>query len=69
MGSELSYAYEKQDYKKALELNQAILTINEKALYYLRKSKNPQATQALNVCKQNIESSKGNIKSLEDFLK
>jgi len=69
MSSELNVAYEKQDYAKALQLNKEILKISEEALVYLRKSKNPQATQAVEICKQNIESSKGNIKSLEKFMK
>ena len=68
MGGELSKLYDEEKYKQALEMNKDILKINESALSYLRKSKTPHAKNAVNICKQNIASSKDNIKSLEEFL-
>ncbi len=61
--------YDNKEYQKALDINNQILEINKKAYYYLNKSKSDQAKNAANICKQNIESMKKNIKGLEDFLK
>jgi hypothetical protein len=69
MGSELKKHYDNKDYKKALELNQNMLLINQKAYGYLRQSKTDQGKNAASICKQNISSLKTNIKSLEQFLK
>jgi len=68
MGSGLSKMYEEEEYQQALELNKDILKINESALSYLPKSKTSHAKNAVNICKQNIASSKYNIKNLEKFL-
>lgn len=69
MGKELKKHYDEKNYKKALELNQTLLLINQKAYGYLRQSKSDQGKNAANICKQNISSLKTNIKSLEQFLK
>ncbi len=69
MGSELKKHYDNKDYKKALELNQHLLLINQKAYGYLKQSKSAQGKNAATICKQNISSLKNNIKSLEQFLK
>ncbi|MDA3894137.1 MAG: hypothetical protein PF517_20955 [Salinivirgaceae bacterium] len=69
MGNELKQMYDAKDYKEALRLNKEILAINKKAYRFLRRSKNPHSKNAAEICKQNIESSEGNIKSLEKFLK
>lgn len=69
MGSELKKYYDEKDYKKALELNQTLLLINQKAYGYLKQSKSDQGKNAAGICKQNINSLKTNIKSLEQFLK
>ncbi len=73
LGFELSQKmqtfYDNKEYEKALKENYKILEINKKAFYYLNKSKSDQAKQAANVCKQNIDLMKKNIKGLEDFLK
>lgn len=69
MGGALSNLYEKEAYTEALELNKNILEINEKAMGYFRKSKTTHAKQAVGICKQNIASSKANIKSLEKIVR
>lgn len=69
MGEELKKHYDEKNYEKALELNQTMLLINQKAYGYLRQSKTDQGKNAASICKQNISSLKTNIKSLEQFLK
>ncbi len=69
MGNDLKTLYDEKNYSGALELNNTILELNEKALKYLRQSKTPAAQKAAEVCKQNISSTKENIKSLKGFMK
>ena len=69
MSNELNALYKNDEYNKALELNKSILEINKQAYNYLKKSKTQHGKSAANICKQNIASSKDNIKSLEGFLK
>lgn len=72
LGYELSQSiqalYDANQHQQALDENKQILKINEKAYYYLNKSKSDQAKQAAKICKQNMELMKKNIKSLESFL-
>ena len=69
MSNQLNELYNNEEYNKALELNKSILKINQQAYNYLKKSKTQHGKSAANICKQNIVSSKDNIKSLEGFLK
>lgn len=69
MSNQLNELYNNEEYHKALELNKSILKINQQAYNYLKKSKTQHGKSAANICKQNIASSKDNIKSLEGFLK
>ena len=69
MGNQLAEIYKNEEYKKALKLNKDILEINQEAYSYLKMSKTQQGKNAAKMCKQNISSSKDNIKSLENFLK
>lgn len=73
LGYELSQGiqalYDEKKYPEALVKNKEILAINKKAHSYLIKSKSDQGKNAAKICKQNIESVKKNIKSLEGILK
>ncbi|MBI9068256.1 MAG: hypothetical protein JEZ09_13260 [Salinivirgaceae bacterium] len=59
--------YDQKKYKEALALNKKALMINERAYYYLKKSKSDQSKNAANIAKQNIDQLKTAIKSLKDL--
>jgi len=61
--------YNEKKYEEALVKNNEILRINKKAYSYLVKSKSDQGKNAAKICKQNMDSMKKNIKSLEGILK
>jgi len=65
----LADLYNTKQYDKALELNKLVLSYNQKAYDFLRRSRSDQGKNAASICKQNMETMKTNIKSLERSLK
>lgn len=68
LSQDIQTLYDQNKHEQALVENKQILVINEKAYYYLNKSKSDQSKQAAMICRQNIDLMKQNIKSLEKFL-
>ena len=69
LSQNLNELYNTEQYNKALELNKQILLYNQKAYNLLRQSHSDQGKSAAQICKQNIETSKTNIRSLEKSMR
>lgn len=67
--SGLNELFDKKEYEQALKQSQKALELNEKAIVYLRKSKTDNGKAAAEICKQNINSLKESIRSLQNILK